>query len=305
MKKRAVRWLIVHMLAAILLVAGAMMFAEEILDVKYAIYAAMDDESAPEQDLSKFDDYPKMTLNEDAWYNTSRLIYHACGGIAGLTYTNSVEALEQTLQNTKGLVEADFRFTSDGTLVCVHKWSNIAPSDETMTLAEFEATRIFGKYTPMTAQTLISYMKENKNMHLVIDTKEDDCVGVVRELLRLCDGAEDVADRFVIQLYDRGYKAQMQALYPFEDDNFLFTGYKLGAERYAEIMEICYEEQIPVVTVQDDEWDAQTIGYFRDKGFLVFEHTINRMDYVEYATGKGVYGFYTDFLSESDLPMNQ
>lgn len=303
MKKRAVRWIVVHAIVAIVLAVGVMMFVEEIADVKYAIYNLVKDE--PEtvvQDLSRFDDYPNAELSADAWYNQSRLIYHAGGGIDGLSYTNSAEALEETLNNNRRLVEVDFGYTTDGELVCVHYWSNISKEDAPLSLAEFEAASVCGKYTPMTAAMLIGYMEQYEDMYLVIDTKELDGVSVVRDLIELCGGNADIAERFVIQLYDKGIKAQMQAIYPFGDDNFLFTAYKFGPSRFAEIMEICYEEQIPVVTVADGKWEESTIRYFRDKGFLVFTHTVNRLDYVEDSVAQGVYGFYTDFLSEEDVP---
>ena len=280
------------------------MFVEEIQDVKYAIYDLLKEDKEPEvQDLSKFDDYPQAELSEDAWYNQSRMIYHACGGIDGLDYTNSVEALEETLSNGRRLVEVDFAYTSDKKLVCVHYWSNVSTDDQLLSLAEFEAAEVCGKYTPMTAEMLIEYMAQYEDMYLVIDTKEADSVSVVSDLVALCGENTAIADRFVIQLYDKGIKAQMQKVYPFSNDNFLFTAYKFGPSKFADIMQVCYDEQIPVVTVADGRWDEATIGYYRDKGFLVFAHTVNRLDYVKNAVAQGVYGFYTDFLPEEDLPM--
>lgn len=305
MKKRALRWIAVHLIAAVLLGAGVMMYAEEITAVKSMIRSSVQETGVEEQDLSKFDEYPQVVLDEDGWYYRSRMIYHACGGIDGLSYTNSLEALEQTLAQNRRLVEADFLYTSDGALICQHDWEKILGSDSALSLAEFEASSIYGKYTPLTAEKLIDFMRQYEDMYLIIDAKDDDCVSVVRDLLQLCGEDSGIAGRFVIQLYDRGYKAQMLELYPFENDQFLFTAYKFDPQRYAEIMEICYDEQISVVTVQSSKWDAETIRYFCEKGFLVFEHTVNRLDYVEYAVERGVYGFYTDFMHEEDLPLEK
>ena len=45
---------------------------------------------------------------------------------------------------------------------------------------------------------------------------------------------EDILKRIpeekIIQLYEDGAKAKLQEIYPFEDDNFLFTTYKYGTE---------------------------------------------------------------------------
>ena len=55
-------------------------------------------------------------------------IYHAGGGVIGpdgqiYNYTNSLEAFQQSLERGVKFVELDFRFTTDGELVCIHKWN--------------------------------------------------------------------------------------------------------------------------------------------------------------------------------------
>ena len=55
-------------------------------------------------------------------------IYHAGGGIIGpdgqiYNYTNSMEAFQQSLDRGVKFVELDFRFSTDGELVCIHKWN--------------------------------------------------------------------------------------------------------------------------------------------------------------------------------------
>lgn len=138
-------------------------------------------------------------------------------------------------------------------------------------------------------------------MYLIVDTKETDAVAVVAELLRLCDSDPYVADRFVIQLYEGGMKSQILELYPFEADNFLFTAYKFGPHRVTDILNLCMEEEISVVTVPYGSWDQAAVQRFTEAGCLVFEHTVNYTSMTDNALLRGVYGFYTDSLQESDL----
>lgn len=239
------------------------------------------------------------------WYETSRLIYHAAGEIGGFTYTNSREAVENSLSLGNMLLEIDFLFTSDGHLVCLHEWPNLMGLGGPVPLERFLSLKIFNKFATITAEDVIEYMRQYPDMYLITDTKEADSCAVIGELLRLCDYDPDIADRFVIQLYDGGVREQMQELYPFQDENFLFTTYKFGPQRISDIMELCEAENIQVITAPYGSWDKATIQKLQDAGFIIFEHTLKYTSMVKNALSRGVYGFYTDALQPSDLELNK
>ncbi len=242
--------------------------------------------------------FPAFAHKEDAWYQDTRLVYHAGGGVDGLSYTNSREAVEATLPHGK-VLEIDFFYTADRELVCIHSWPYITGSEEPMTAEEYKDHKIFGKYTTMSAEDMLALMKEDKDLYIVIDTKEDDAVSVIRDLMDLAGNEADVVDRFIIQLYEKGVKARLLEVYPFAEENFLFTCYKYGTDP-TQILRICMEEGISVVTVEYGTWSADTIDLFTQKGILIFEHTVNRPDHVQKALDRGVYGVYTDFLTSLD-----
>ena len=121
------------------------------------------------------------------------------------------------------------------------------------------------------------------------------------ERAALCAGDETILSRFIIQLYDFESKAAIVEAYPFPDDQFLFTAYKFGTENPAQIMKLCYQENVPVITVEYGKWNAETIQKFAEKGFVIFEHTVNRPDEAREALARGIRGLYTDFLSPADL----
>lgn len=276
---------------------------EEITEIQTASVIVQEDVTTapvlPEETQEETQE--EILIPRTPWYEMSRLIYHAGGEVGGFTYTNSKEAVEQTLARGDILLEIDFLFTSDGHLICLHEWQNLHGMTRPCTLDTFLSLKMYDRFTTITAEDVIGYMRTYPEMYLIIDTKEDDPVAVVAELLRLCDYDATVAERFVIQLYDAGVKAEMLKLYSFGEDNFLFTAYKFGASRISEIMELCRDEGITVITVPYGSWDKATVGQFTDGGFLVFEHTLNYTTMTDNALGRGVYGFYTDFLCESDL----
>ena len=249
-----------------------------------------------------FTDYPTIAHTEGAWYEGAPLIYHAGGGLSGYNYTNSKEALEETLAEGRRYVEMDFLYTADEQLACAHYWSSLYDDDVTVpTLEEFKEHKIFGKFTTLTAEDLIGYMAEYEDLYIIIDTKEENYVAVIEDLVKLSAFDTSITERFVIQLYEEQVKGKLQQIYPFEDDNFLFTTYKYGTEFENKIMNICYEENIAVIVIPYDMWEKETIDKFREKDFIIYEHTVNRPNQAKVSLEKGISSFYTDYLTESDL----
>lgn len=304
MKKTTVKFLLIHFLAITLGIFCVLQFAEEILQFKKSVYTVMQGfknqtESAPEWQEA-FADYAPMTHSGEEWYQDTRLIYHAGGAVDGFAYTNSKEALENTLANGNTVVEIDFLFTLDGSLICAHTWEDLYAL-EPLTLKEVQDVGIYRKYTPMTAEELIGYMKENPDLVVIVDTKEEQPLTVMEELVRLSNREETILNRFVIQLYDRGMKQEVLEIYPFHDENFLFTAYEFGSERVEEIMQLCYEENIRVVTVVYYSWSQEVVDFFREKGIVIFEHTVNDAYEAKDIIASGVQGVYTDFLQKADM----
>ena len=279
------------------------MFPEEMIEFKANLRRELNSakNNIQTSSFAEFDSTAPIAHDGSAWYHSAPLIYHAGGGIDGLTYSNSREALEHTLSLGNRFVEVDFLFTSDNTLVCAHDWHDISDSRLAMTAEEFRELKIYGKYTSMTAAELMEFTREYADLYIVIDTKEENMVSVVLELIRLAGEDPDLCSRFIIQLYDSGIRQQIMDHYAFEDTNFLFTAYKFGTENPAQIMKLCYQENVPVITVEYGKWNAETIQKFAEKGFVIFEHTVNRPDEARESLARGIRGLYTDFLSPTDL----
>ena len=55
-------------------------------------------------------------------YSQPLMIAHAGGGINGINYSNSIEALNHNYAKGFRYFEMDFSWTSDNKLVCLHDW---------------------------------------------------------------------------------------------------------------------------------------------------------------------------------------
>ncbi len=284
--------------------AGVLKFADEIVTVKRLIYtqvAAWRAQEESKADITAlFADYSPMVHTGDEWYQDTQLIYHAGGTIDGLVYTNAKEALENTMAQRNWVVELDFLFTSDGHLICAHEWSDLYAL-EPVSLEDVLEIGIYRKYTPLTAEKLIVCMRENPELVVITDTKEEQPLMVIAELVELAGEDPDILSRFVVQLYKPDMKSDILKIYPFKPENFLFTAYEFGPDRVEEILTLCFEEDIRVVTVVFHAWEDEVLALCQEKGIVVFEHTVNDAADARGTIARGVQGVYTDFLQPADL----
>lgn len=235
-------------------------------------------------------------LHEESWVVKNKVVSHAAGGIDNLEYTNSKEALDNTINNGINIVEIDFGFTSDGHLICYHTPNDIhwKLGGSKPSLDEFLSLKIQGEFTPLTAEDIIKYMKENPNLYIAIDTKEKSLVPVVEKIVELCD-EKILLNRFIIQCNYPGDKTKISKIYSFPEENYVFAIYKYSQNPY-DILAVCYKENINIVLAPYYIWDAETIKMFKDKNIYLYLHTVNREDIANLIMYAGAHGIYTDYL---------
>lgn len=299
MKLKKYQLVLLHVLLLLCLALLVVKYVEEIQALKQDIYYTIHPEPVPGANDDSITLYPVET-NGDEWFLDHPMIYHAGGGIEGNVYTNSLEAVEETLSEGKYFIEMDLRYTSDNHLVCAHDWSDAFLDVENPTLEEFLSAKIQGKYTPLTAEHLIRIMRENPEMRLITDVKGADLCDVITDLVALAEEDASILDRFIIQLYTGREKPSVQEIYPFDDAQFLFTTYKWG-DWQLEAARICNEENVAVIAVPYGEMSDADAALTRELGFTVYEYTVNRADEANRSLERGISGFYTDALSPEDL----
>ena len=101
-------------------------------------------------------------------------IAHACSAIDGIMYTNSMEALNQAIDFGIKYIEIDLQMTSDSVLVGVHDWEQFHTYIDdkkhgVMTFEDFEKSRIYGKYTPISYKDILDIWSKHSDLFLVTD----------------------------------------------------------------------------------------------------------------------------------------
>lgn len=108
--------------------------------------------------------------------DSGRLIAHAGGKIKGKTYTNSLEALNNSYKEGFRMFELDIIKTEDNQFVASHDWEhwkkitgNVNNRYPIPTRAEFKRYKIYGEFTPLDMNDINHWFTEHKDAVLVTD----------------------------------------------------------------------------------------------------------------------------------------
>ncbi len=104
----------------------------------------------------------------------SRFIAHAGGAIEGFSYTNSLEALNQSYKNGLRYFELDLNTTRDNKIVATHDWSNWKKNTSYQgpippVLKDFMSYKLHQKFTPLDAKLITNWFTEHPDTYLVTD----------------------------------------------------------------------------------------------------------------------------------------
>ena len=117
-----------------------------------------------------------------------RYIAHAGGEILGNTYTNSLEALNNSYKNGFRYFELDMIVTADNYIVASHDWEMWASQTNFKgklppTLEEFKKYKILDKFTALDYKDINIWFSDHKDAYLITDKIED--VSLIENLLKI------------------------------------------------------------------------------------------------------------------------
>ncbi len=256
------------------------------------------------------DNYPKKF--DYSWVKENRYIAHALGGIEGNAYTNSREALERSYERGLRVMETDMSLSSDGKLILLHStdpsslsslglplsWKRQAPSEK-----EFLNTKILNRYHTMNFEEMAKYMKDHKDVYLVIDLKNNEIKEVekcYKELVKIAKKVDrSILDRLIPQIYyEEMYKPVMN-IYNFK--SMIFTTYRMEELEVNKIVDFSYEHGIKIVAANKFKFSKDLTNKLVDRGISLYMFTYNDPELVNRLRNSYVSGFYTDFLPKEKI----
>lgn len=260
------------------------------------------------------DNYPKKFNYE--WVKENRYIAHAMGGIGGNTYTNSKEAMENSYKRGLRVMEADFSLSSDGKLILCHSFDTSSLSSlglplswnkEKPTEKEFLSKKVLGAYQTMNFEDVAKYMKDHRDMYLVVDLKNNDIKTAeksYKELVRIAKKVEpDIMKRVIPQIYYEEMYRPLMNIYDFK--SMIFTTYRLEELKSQKIVDFSYEHGIKIVAVNKFKFSNVLTNKLLDRGISLYMFTYNDEKKVNSLRNKYVSGFYTDFLPKDNIKRDE
>ena len=117
-----------------------------------------------------------------------------------VTYTNSLEALENLYERGNRFCEIDLQETWDGMVICGHGddrelvFGTGLPADASG--EDFLSSRIYGEFTPMSLADLARFMLQHPDLTVITDVKTDN----IRMCRRLSEEYPALRDHFIVQV---------------------------------------------------------------------------------------------------------
>ena len=222
-------------------------------------------------------------------------VAHAGGALNGVSYTNSLEALNVNVMHYD-IFEIDLLRTSDGVIVCAHDWPGYwraageslfhAPS-----YSEFLESSLRLPWTPCDLESLNSWMSDNPDKKIILDSKSSDAVSIYAEARRILN---DKSSNVYPQIYN---------INNFE---------KVDSMNWAGVLWSLYKRPMPVSRVLDlsVDLDLSAIVISRDivgshaeplieAGRVVYVHTVNEFEELLDLKNIGIEDVYSDVLREN------
>jgi hypothetical protein len=249
--------------------------------------------------------FPEFELHSLALVPAPPPVAHAGGGYKALTYTNSLEALEENATEFT-LFEIDFEWTKDNRLVGLHDWGKTFTrlfGFETPGPLDYNAFRGFKTrqdITPVDLKIIGKFLAHNPGVKIVPDTKR----GTIHALKRIADCFPHFAEQFIPQVYQPeeyseaigiGYRDIIWTLYQYRH---VYDRVKILSHLHR--WEEEYNRKPFAVAMPVHAVERGVAWAVMKAGVPVYVHTINSCDeYVRLLQLK-TSSIYTDFLHVTD-----
>ena len=229
-------------------------------------------------------------------YSTS-FIAHAGGGIDGKAYTNSLEALNNSINNSYKLIELDLLVTDDNKIVAQHDFrileeickKNFFYDEEKKKRKKIlfqeikNCNKIFDdKYTLLKEDQIIEIFENNKELILVTD-KIDNYKLIYKKF--------KFQDRLIVEVFT--IKDYLRAKFSgIKNPMFLFTDGRRNI-----IYSILFNVKlISISTANVKKYENFLKFLFRNK-VSIFSFSSNSLEFNQKHIGQSITGVYTDFWS--------
>jgi glycerophosphoryl diester phosphodiesterase len=226
------------------------------------------------------------------------LVAHALGAIAGVTYTNSLEALRCNHKRGFRWFEVDLALTADGELVAFHtqheRFAGLTETLDRLPFAEVERARYRGRFAIPRFSAVLAESRALGDVVLVTDTKSwtPSMLEAVERTVKAASQAESPA-RLVLQSYGEKDIASVTRLAKEIGAGVILTLYKTRASDQV-VEKMARDNGVVAVVAQVRRFTPWLAERLHAAKIPVLVHTVNDHAQMVSLVRAGADGFYTD-----------
>ncbi|MGI6778913.1 MAG: glycerophosphodiester phosphodiesterase family protein [Acetivibrionales bacterium] len=221
------------------------------------------------------------------------LVAHGGGGINGISYTNSLEALNNNYEAGFRLFEIDIVWTGDEELVLLHDWEGHTVAtfgtDKIFTLREFNSNIRIDGFTQMSINDLALWMKYYPDAYIITDIKERniDALKIIKQRY------PEITDRIIPQIY---FFNEYEPVKGLGYENIILTLYKANYDDLS-VIDFAQKNKLFAVTMPESRAYTYLPLVLDHKGVYTYVHTVNDNKKQNVLRNQfHVDGIYTDFI---------
>lgn len=239
------------------------------------------------QKMNKINSFDNDTLSHET------IIAHAGGHVDSLTYTNTLEAMNDSYNRGIRFYELDFEWTSDNKLVCIHDWDQTwnkyyLQGIQIPNWKTFLQTKMINNMKQMDINILATWMKSHKDCYVITDVKRNNITAL--EIIK--NEYPGIINNIIPQIYwfyeyknviDLGYERVILTLYK---SNYWDSQVVLFTKHY----------KVFAVTMPRERAVTKLPSILLIQGIFVYMHTTNSSEEYLKLMKNGVSGIYSDIL---------
>lgn len=219
-------------------------------------------------------------------------------------YLNCLESFYHFYENGTRIFEYDFVFSKDNKLIGTHKYEYLDGYSKKNPILydDYLKTKIAGKYTGMTLDTLFYLIKNFPDCKFVIDTKEDDEFKVYEQIIERAEKENiDISKQILPFVTSEKFLNLLENRYNFNE--IMFSNYKAnyGTKEIVDIIEKYPKiNYIHIFFYDFFKLDIQRINRLGKRVFVHMDKYNKGMMPINY----GCSGFFSDDINENFFKQN-
>ncbi|MBD5503039.1 MAG: hypothetical protein HDR09_04595 [Lachnospiraceae bacterium] len=240
----------------------------------------------------------KYEEEEDAWFNKSHFISHACGGIVNgkrMMYSNSKEAFQYSMEKGFRLIECDIMRMDNNELVLAHDYERFYDAEH-------------DEYTMMAVDELLMLLQKYEMVSCLIDVKwnsHDDYAFLVDEInkkIRKLTNSDSemglLKKKIIMEVYDE----ETIKIAKSNEFEMIFTQYRNKKWKcFMDTVNLCHKYDVKVVamSVEAALQMEKFVKIITDKGIKIFVYSVDNIDEYSAIRKMNIAGVFTNYLVEN------